>query len=197
MKNLLRSGVLPVIGAAVLATMGGSQVSANMAATSPGLSDETRAMFLERANEIAADKKLTLDEIVEHNRGIADAELDSQEWCLANAVYFEARGESLEGQLAVADVVINRTESERYPDNWCDVIKQKAQFSFVQNRRFPRITEMQAWDTAKAVAKVAIDDSYQVVRGDVLWYHADYVAPHWAPSFDEVAKVGVHIFYQS
>ncbi|MCJ8190522.1 cell wall hydrolase [Sphingomicrobium aestuariivivum] len=167
------------------------------AATGPALDETTRAAFLDRAAEIAEDEQFTLDEMVANNRGIADNELNEQEWCLANAIYFEARGESLEGQLAVADVVINRAESGQYPDNWCDVIKQKAQFSFVQNRRFPRITEMKPWDTAKAVAQVAIDDAHEIVRGDVLWYHADYVNPHWAPAFNEVAKVGTHIFYQS
>ncbi|MEN3971886.1 cell wall hydrolase [Sphingomicrobium sp. XHP0235] len=194
MTKLFSSGFAPVIGAALLATAGGAQVHANLI-TSPVLTDEQRAEFLDRAKDIADDKPLYA--LVAERKGIADAELDAQEWCLANAVYFEARGESLEGQLAVADVVMNRTDSERYPDNWCDVVKQYKQFSFVENRRFPRISEMQAWDTAKAVAKVAIDGADEVVRGDVLWYHADYVAPRWRTAFSEVTKVGVHIFYRA
>ena len=196
MTKFFSSGFAPVIGAALLATAGGAQVSAKMLAPET-ISTETRDAFLDEAARIAADQNKTLDQLVDDRRGIADIQLDEQEYCLANAVYFEARGESLEGQLAVADVVINRTESPRYPDNWCDVIKQYKQFSFVENRQFPRISEGQAWDTAKAVAKVAIDDARDVVRGDVLWYHADYVAPTWRTAFNEVTKVGVHIFYRA
>ncbi|WP_343343413.1 cell wall hydrolase [Sphingomicrobium sp. XHP0239] len=192
MKTLFSSGAAPVIGAVLLATAGGAQVHAQMSGPDM-LSDQTREAFLDRAADVAKP----LPELVEDRRGIADVALDEQEWCLANAVYFEARGESLEGQLAVADVVINRTESSRYPDNWCDVVKQYKQFSFVVDRQFPKIHERQAWETAKAVAKVAIDDAHDIVRGDVLWYHADYVAPSWRLAFKEVNKVGVHIFYQA
>ncbi len=196
MKKLFSSGVAPVIGAALLATAGGAQVSAKINGPDM-LSDQTREAFLDRAEQIADDENKPLTDLVEDRRGVADASLDAQEWCLANAVYFEARGESLEGQLAVADVVINRTESSRYPDNWCDVVKQYKQFSFVFDRQFPEINERKAWETAKAVAQVAIDDAHDIVRGDVLWYHADYVAPKWRLAFKEVNKVGVHIFYQA
>lgn len=137
----------------------------------------------------------TLPELVEDYK---DGEkLDEEGRCLANAVYFEARGESLEGQLAVADVVLNRAASDKYPSSWCDVVKQKAQFSFVQNRRFPRITENKAWETAKAVARIAMDDAHEIVPDDVLWYHADYVAPGWGKRLNQVAKVGIHIFYRA
>ena len=196
MKKLFSSGAAPAIGAVLLATAGGAQVHAQM--NGPDfLSDQTRDAFLDRAQQIADEENKSLPQLVEDRRGIADASLDAQEWCLANAVYFEARGESLEGQLAVADVVINRTTSSRYPDNWCDVVKQYKQFSFVVNRQFPKIHEQKAWETAKAVAQVAIDDAHDIVRGDVLWYHADYVAPSWRLAFNEVTKVGVHIFYQA
>ena len=73
------------------------------------------------------------------DRYSAGAPLDEQGNCLATAVYFEARGESLEGQLAVARVVMNRASSERYPPDWCGVVKQHAQFSFVRHGQFPRI----------------------------------------------------------
>ena len=67
-----------------------------------------------------------------------NAPLDQQTNCLATAVYFEARGETVEGQLAVARVVMNRAASGRYPTDWCSVVKQPAQFSFVRNGAFPQ-----------------------------------------------------------
>ena len=74
------------------------------------------------------------------------AQLDQQTSCLATAVYFEARGESLEGQLAVAHVVMNRAASGRYPSDWCSVVKQPAQFSFVRHGEFPQAnTNCDAW----------------------------------------------------
>ena len=69
----------------------------------------------------------------------AEPLVDEESKCLATAVYFESMGEPLEGQLAVAQVVINRSQSGRYPSSWCGVVKQKAQFSFVRAGRFPRI----------------------------------------------------------
>jgi N-acetylmuramoyl-L-alanine amidase len=128
----------------------------------------------------------------------AGADLDEQGQCLATAVYFESMGEPLEGQLAVARVVINRAASGRYPSNWCAVVKQKAQFSFVRNGRFPRINaSCQAWRKARAVAKIAMDNAVESLPTDVLWYHADYVAPKWRRNLTKVEKIGAHIFYRA
>lgn len=146
------------------------------------------------AAETIVEEEKSLPELVEDYRG--GDRLGEQGRCLATAIYFEARGEDLEGQLAVADVVMNRAESEKYPSTWCNVVKQRAQFSFVQNRRFPSIREGQAWETAKAVARVAINEAHEILPEDVLWYHADYVRPSWGRRLDQVTKVGVHIFYR-
>jgi len=142
-----------------------------------------------------AAAKPTLNELVNK---FAGAELNEQGQCLATAVYFESMGEPLEGQLAVARVVINRAASGRYPSNWCAVVKQKAQFSFVRNGRFPRINpSCQAWRKARAVAKIAMDNAVQSLPTDVLWYHADYVAPKWRRNLTKVEKIGAHIFYRA
>lgn len=128
----------------------------------------------------------------------AGAELDEQGKCLATAVYFESMGESLQGQLAVANVVINRARSPRYPSSWCAVVKQKAQFSFVRNGRFPTIdTGSDAWRKAQAIARIAALNITSALPGDVLWYHADYVAPRWRNNLRRVEKIGAHIFYRS
>ena len=124
--------------------------------------------------------------------------LDEQGKCLATAVYFESMGESLEGQLAVAQVVINRARSGRYPSSWCGVVKQKAQFSFVRSGRFPRIDAGgDAWRKAQAIARIAALNLSSTLSADVLWYHADYVAPGWGRRLVRAEKIGAHIFYRS
>jgi N-acetylmuramoyl-L-alanine amidase len=127
-----------------------------------------------------------------------NAPLDEQTNCLATAVYFEARGESAEGQLAVARVVMNRAASGRYPPDWCSVVKQPAQFSFVRHGEFPYAdTNSAAWQKAEAVAELAAANVVPSVSNDVLWYHADYVAPTWRRSLQEVQQIGAHIFYRA
>jgi len=127
-----------------------------------------------------------------------NAQLDQQTNCLATAVYFEARGESVEGQLAVARVVMNRAASGRYPPDWCGVVKQPAQFSFVRHGEFPYVdTSSYAWQKAEAVAELAAANVVPSLSNDVLWYHADYVAPAWRRSLTEVQQIGAHIFYRA
>ena len=124
--------------------------------------------------------------------------LDAEATCLATAVYFESMGEPLEGQLAVAQVVINRARSGRYPTSLCGVVKQKAQFSFVRAGRFPRIDEgCEAWRKAQSIARIAGASMAKVLPADVLWYHADYVAPGWGRRLARVDKIGAHIFYRA
>jgi len=142
---------------------------------------------------VAAAQK-SLDELVgEHEAAAApDAEQD----CLAKAVYFESRGEPIQGQLAVANVVMNRAASGRYPTALCDVITQPAQFSFIRHGRFPTPDEgSEAWRKAVAIAKIARDKMASALPSDVLWYHADYVAPSWGKRLNRTAQIGLHIFY--
>lgn len=127
-----------------------------------------------------------------------NAPLPSEMNCLATAVYFEARGETVEGQLAVARVVMNRAASGRYPSSWCSVVKQPAQFSFVQHGQFPYADpNCEAWKKAEAVAELAAANVVPSIGPDVLWYHADYVAPTWRHGLQEVQQIGAHIFYRA
>ena len=126
------------------------------------------------------------------------ADLDEQANCLATAVYFESKGEPLEGQLAVAQVVINRAASGRYPTSLCGVVKQHAQFSFVRNRAFPRLNaNCDGWRKARAIARIAQQRLVVTVPANVLWYHANYVTPRWRQSLMLVERIGAHIFYRS
>ncbi|HYJ83999.1 MAG TPA: cell wall hydrolase [Allosphingosinicella sp.] len=121
---------------------------------------------------------------------------DREMECLANAVYFEARSEPIEGQLAVAEVVMNRAASGRYPTDLCAVITQKAQFSFIRRGRFPRADRgSEAWKKAVAVASIARQKLAANLPSNVLWYHATYVSPKWGKRLTKQTQIGLHIFY--
>jgi spore germination cell wall hydrolase CwlJ-like protein len=121
----------------------------------------------------------------------------AEEDCLANAVYFEARGESIEGQLAVAEVVLNRAASGRYPPTLCGVVVQRSQFSFVRGGIIPAADRSsQAWRRAVAVARVAQAGTTRLLASGVLWYHANYVSPGWGRRLSRTNRIGAHIFYR-
>lgn len=124
--------------------------------------------------------------------------LDEQANCIAVAIYHEARGESVEGQLAVARVIMNRAASGKYPPSWCATVKQPWQFSFVRNYQFPYTDQdCDAWRKAVAITRLAVNDVIPSLSNDVLWYHADYVAPSWGRRLTRVNKIGTHIFYRA
>ena len=114
--------------------------------------------------------------------------------CIALAVYFEARGEPTAGQLAVAQVILNRVEDRRFPNNACDVVYQRHQFSFFWDGKHDRPTDKGAWDQARAVAltATAINDT----TSGANHYHADYTQPYWAEGRTPVRVIGRHVFYR-
>ncbi len=123
--------------------------------------------------------------------------------CLATAIYFEARGENYRGQVAVGQVVMNRTGHKLYPDTICGVVFQNqhkrnaCQFSFACDGIPERVTEKKAWAQAEEIAKgVVSGELYLTEVGYATHYHATYVYPHWAPRMKKVTKVGLHVFYQ-
>lgn len=117
--------------------------------------------------------------------------------CLAQAVYFESRGEQLDGQLAVARVVINRAESNVFPDDYCSVVTQRAQFSFVRGGRIPEPNRgSSAWTRAKAIARIAHRDLWESPVDDALYFHAKHVRPRWAGRMTARATIDNHIFYR-
>jgi len=127
----------------------------------------------------------------------ADYALSEQMQCLAGAVYFESRGEPLAGQLAVAQVVINRADSGRFPSSYCGVVYQRAQFSFIKNGTMPRIkTGSNAWKQAKAIARIAHEGMWESEAADSLYFHAKYVRPSWSRKKTARATINTHIFYR-
>lgn len=126
-----------------------------------------------------------------------DAALTEQLRCLAGAVYFEARGEPLYGQLAVAEVVINRSQDSRWPANYCGVVYQRAQFSFVRGGRMPAINTSKAtWHRAKAVARIAHENLWQSEANEAVYFHANYVRPKWSRKKTPVTQIDTHVFYR-
>jgi hypothetical protein len=147
------------------------------------------------ASVVLPYRPLSLPELVDAYAGVSTD--DRQQDCLASAVYFEARGEPVEGQLAVAEVVMNRAASGRYPPTICDVVTQPWQFSFVNaTGRIPAADRSsEAWRKAVAVARIAERGASRLLPRDVLWYHAEYVAPSWGRRLARNTKIGLHIFY--
>jgi len=128
---------------------------------------------------------------------------DKELWCLATAIYFEARGEAYRGQVAVAQVVLNRTKDRRYPNTICGVVYQNqsrlnsCQFSFACDGIPEVINDQKSWAQAQDIAKRFTDgELYLTEVGDATHYHATYVSPAWAPRMTRVTQIGLHIFYK-
>lgn len=121
-------------------------------------------------------------------------DVDAELRCLAGAVYFESRGESLPGQLAVAHVVINRVKSGRFASSLCGVVHQRSQFSFVRGGKMPRIREGRQWDNALAIARIAQEGSWKNRAAGALFFHARHVSPNWGKK--RIAQIDNHIFYR-
>lgn len=138
-----------------------------------------------------------------YGQGEAVAVSERERWCLATAIYFEARGESYRGQVAVAQVVMNRTKDHRYPDTICGVVfqnqhrKNACQFSFACDGIPEVVTERQSWAQAEDIAEqVTQGQLYLTEVGEATHYHATYVRPAWAPRMDKVTQIGLHVFYK-
>ena len=116
--------------------------------------------------------------------------------CLAVGVYFEAKSEPLAGQLAVADVIANRANSNgRFPSSYCGVLFQRGQFSFVRGKSWPAVNRSgRQWQNAVAIAKIADQDLKDSAVGNALFFHAKRVSPRWR--LKRIASVGNHVFYR-
>lgn len=115
--------------------------------------------------------------------------------CLAGAIYFESKGETLAGQLAVGRVVINRARSGRFPSSYCGVIYQRSQFSFVRGGSMPPVnTASHAWSNAVRIAQIAEDNAWASPVKGALYFHAARVSPGWHR--ERLARIDNHVFYR-
>jgi len=125
----------------------------------------------------------------------SDDALDSETRCLAVAVFFEARSESLTGKHAVARVVINRAASGRFPSSLCGVVTQPRQFSFVRGGRLPAVdSRLQQWRDSVAIARIALAGDWRNPAEGALFFHARQVSPSW--NRQRLAQIENHIFYR-
>lgn len=138
----------------------------------------------------------------DNDRGAAKARRRSDLECLTQAVYFEARGESVRGQAAVAQVVLNRVKHPAYPKSVCAVVFQGAgrkhgcQFSFACDGSMKKRRESQAWARARDIAARTLAGAARGEIGSATHFHTTAVSPGWAPQMLRVASVGTHVFYK-
>ena len=128
----------------------------------------------------------------------------AEQKCLATAIYFEARGEELRGQAAVAQVILNRVRNPAYPDTVCDVVYQneswlnKCQFSFACDGIPDLIADRRAYRLVKDVAMAVTGGKIFLPEvASSTHYNATYVSPHWARSMERMTQIGSHIFYRT
>jgi hypothetical protein len=154
---------------------------------------------------------------LDHRRGgrddpriMSEAALDQlrrprggREWqCLTEALYFEARGEPLVGQYAVAEVILNRVDHVNYPDSVCDVVTEgtgrrfACQFTYTCDGRPEEMTDPLALHRLGHVARIMLEGAPRDLTGGATHYHADWVTPRWARIYPRTADYGTHIFYR-
>lgn len=125
----------------------------------------------------------------------APAALSNELECLAGAIFFEAKGESLAGQLAVGRVIVARSQSGRFPASYCGVVYQPSQFSFIRGRSMPAINRSgHQWQNAVRVAVIADQGTWKSPVEGAMFFHAAHVSPRWGKS--RMAKIDGHIFYR-
>lgn len=144
----------------------------------------------------AAPVDLDADTLAELVAAHAEADtLTAEQNCLAGAIYFEAKSESLEGQLAVGRVIVARAKSGRFPASYCGVVYQPSQFSFVRGRSMPAINKAsRQWRNAMAVARIAEAGSWRSPVEGALFFHAKHVSPNWR--LKRMARIDNHVFYR-
>lgn len=122
--------------------------------------------------------------------------------CLAEALYFEARGENVKGLAAVAEVILNRVDDRRYPNSVCGVIKQgtgqrfRCQFTYTCDGRPETITETRAYERVGKIARIMIDGAPRALTQGATHYHTKAVRPKWSRVFARTATIGFHHFYR-
>ena len=122
--------------------------------------------------------------------------------CLSEALYFEARGESVKGQFAVAEVILNRVDSPRFPNSVCGVINQgtgkrfQCQFTYTCDGYSDKIREQGAYARARKIAKLMLAGADRALTKGATHYHTRAVNPRWARQFPRTASIGVHYFYR-
>lgn len=195
----------------IVASAGGSGASAQNRVSAPVIQEPTSQNSQVVVTPLPAEAQVTVPQVVEATEAVSTqspdtlaelvaaqaepAQLSSELRCLAGAIYFEAKSESLAGRLAVGRVIVARSKSGRFPSSYCGVVYQPSQFSFVRGRSMPAIpTESKAWKEAVAIAQIAHENSWSSPVEGALFFHAAYVSPEWR--LRRLGRVDNHVFYR-
>lgn len=167
-------------------------------ATAETVTVATRGVSPEIQNPIGGPRRLDFTALDRMPRAAGDAQ-----WrCLAEAIYFEARGEPIAGQIAVAEVVLNRVDSRSYPDTVCEVTNQgmgrgrACQFSYACDGQPEVMKSPLARDRAGKLARLMIDGRARTITAGATHFHATYVRPGWSRKFARTAAIGNHVFFR-
>jgi spore germination cell wall hydrolase CwlJ-like protein len=157
-------------------------------------------------NRTGRRSKSALSEVV-YTRDWIDSqdvvEGDNDWQCLTQALYFEARGESVKGQFAVAEVILNRVDSAKFPGTICKVVNQgtgkryKCQFSYTCDGRREIVNDKTSWKRAGKIARIMQQGGERVLTSGATYYHTKAVNPRWARKFTRTTSIGVHLFYRA
>lgn len=146
---------------------------------------------------------------LDHNRIYSQGHLEllpvqkggKQWYCLAQALYFEARGESIKGQFAVAEVILNRVDSKAFPNSVCGVVNQgsskrhRCQFSYMCDGLYEIVREQTAFELSGKIATIMIRGAPRQLTTGATFYHSQNVSPRWSQKFRKTASIGQHYFY--
>lgn len=165
--------------------------SAERTALAMGSIQDAKASKSAETSEIA----YTLEWLNAQPAATGDAEWE----CLKTALYFEARGESIEGQFAVAEVILNRVDSVRYPNTVCGVVQQggarSCQFSFNCDGKAEAMVDPEAEAISGRIARVMLDGAPRNLTDGAMYFHTLGVKPSWSKRFEKTASIGAHLFY--
>lgn len=182
---------------AALNALGTKRIEAIATGRAAALEPKVTLASRDAAPEIqATSRKLDLAALDAMPRTTGDAQWQ----CLATAIYFEARGEPVAGQIAVAEVVLNRVDSRAYPNSICGVTGQTGgggcQFSYACDGRPDVMTSAVSRNRAEQLARMLIDGRPRTVTDGATHFHATYVRPDWSRRFARTAAIGNHVFYR-
>lgn len=168
--------------------------------------EQIAALDGKKFKDLFTRKKNVKPAQIERSRAWVDAQpkvTGGEQWaCLSQALYFEARGESVRGQFAVAEVILNRVDSAKFPDSACKVIHQgtgrkfACQFTFTCDGHPETIREKDAYARVGKIAKLMLDGAPRDLTDGATYYHTKAVNPRWARKFARTTTIGVHHFYR-
>ncbi|MEJ6395292.1 cell wall hydrolase [Gymnodinialimonas sp. 2305UL16-5] len=151
-------------------------------------------------DEARGDDSRVMDHAALTAMGPSDG--DAQWYCLTEALYFEARGEPVEGQYAVAEVILNRVDHPNYPNSICSVVNQgtgrqyACQFTYTCDSASEEINDRAAWYRLGHIARIMMEGGNRDLTLGATHYHADWVNPNWARLYPRTAEFGIHRFYR-